>query len=228
LYQRSLYQSLRSHARATIETLRSEHRRLEDDVQVQASRVLSNEAALYSILSELTRDLIDAWRIRCHGDLHLRQVLFTGKDFVVLDFEGDPERPVSERRIKSSPLRDVARMLRSFHDAAHTALRERTPSSSMQHAAVTLEDWTDYWSAWVCGAFLRMYLHVLEASSLMPKNPAQLETLIRAFILEQSLDELRFELTHRPERAHIPLKTIGHYCTNRTDHGPRHSSRTLI
>jgi maltose alpha-D-glucosyltransferase/alpha-amylase len=137
LYQRSLYQSLRSQARSTMELLKSQRGRLDEEAQSKARDTLECERALYSQFSMLLHAPLDASRIRCHGDLHLGQVLFTGKDFVIIDFEGEPERPISERRIKASALRDVAGMLRSFHKAAQAALRGKTQSLILQKSSKT-------------------------------------------------------------------------------------------
>jgi maltose alpha-D-glucosyltransferase/alpha-amylase len=215
LYQRSLYQSMSSQARSTIELLRSQQRRLNEEARNQSKEMIEFERSLYSKFSELTRGLIDARRIRCHGDLHLGQVLFTGTDFVIIDFEGEPERPVSERRIKASALRDVAGMLRSFHYAAHAALRGRTQGLIMHHATVPIENWANYWSAWVSAAFLRTYLVAAEPGGFFPKDRAQLHTLIRAYLLEKALYELRYELNNRPDWVNIPLEGIKQYCSSK-------------
>jgi maltose alpha-D-glucosyltransferase/alpha-amylase len=212
LYQRSLYQSMRSQARSTLELLRSQMHRLNEEAQTQASQTLQCERALYATFSRLTHGLINAQRIRCHGDLHSGQVLFTGKDFVIIDFEGEPERPVSERRIKASPLRDVAGMLRSFHYAAHAALRGQTQTLIMQHAAVPIEHWANFWSAWVSAAFLRTYLEEVKAGKFLPEDHSQLNDLLRAYLLEKALYELRYELNNRPDWVNIPLQGIGQYC----------------
>jgi maltose alpha-D-glucosyltransferase/alpha-amylase len=212
LYQRGLYQSMRSRARATLESLRSHDHRLNDDARMLATRLFECETYLYAKLSELTRDQFDAKRIRCHGDFNLGQVLYTGKDFVFIDFEGEPERPVSERRIKSSPLRDVAGMLWSLHLAAQSALRGHSQSLIVQHAAVPVERWANYWTAWVSAAFLRTYLNAVEHCGIVPKERFQLESLLRAFVLEKALDELQFELQHRPDWATISLEAICHNC----------------
>jgi maltose alpha-D-glucosyltransferase/alpha-amylase len=212
LYQRGLYQSMRSQARATVELLRSQLPRLNGESQAKAAQMLECERSLYAKFGELTRGLFDAKRIRCHGDLHLGQVLFTGTDFVFIDFEGEPERPVSERRIKASALRDVAGMLRSFHYAAHAAIRGHSQSAVMHHAAIPIELWANYWSAWVSASFLREYLAAAQQGEFLPKDGSQLHSLLRAFLLEKALYELRYELNNRPDWVSIPLEGIRQYC----------------
>ncbi len=217
LFQRGLYQSMRSQARGTLEMLRSQRHCLSEATQTRAEQLLQHERELVSRFSELLHGLIDARRIRCHGDLHLGQVLFTGKDFVIIDFEGEPERPVSERRIKASPLRDVAGVLRSFHYAAHAAIRGQTSALIMQNAAQSIEDSAEFWSKWVSAAFLRSYLAAAQPGNFLPADRARLETLLSAYVLEKALYELRYELNNRPDWVNIPLAGILHLCSPCTD-----------
>ena len=214
LYQRGLYQSMRTQARATMELLRSQLAHFDDQTREQAAELLGCEHFLTASLGDLTSGLISARRIRCHGDLHLGQVLFTGKDFVIIDFEGEPERPVSERRIKASPLRDVAGMLRSFHYAAHSALRGTTSALLMQHSSVPLELWADYWAAWVSAAFLGSYVVAATPGGFLPNDQSQIETLLKVYLLEKAIYELRYEINNRPDWVRIPLDGIGQYCGN--------------
>jgi maltose alpha-D-glucosyltransferase/alpha-amylase len=208
LYQRSLYQSMRSQARSTFELLRGQIAHLKGDAQTQAADVLEKEWSVFSLFGKLLQQPIQAKRIRCHGDLHLGQILFTGKDFVIIDFEGEPERPVSERRIKASPLRDVAGMVRSFHYAAHAALRGQAPGLFHQHGDVPLEQWATFWSRWVSAAFMRSYLDQTQAAGLLPAERAQLQTMLCCYLLEKALYELRYELNNRPDWVNIPLEGI--------------------
>jgi maltose alpha-D-glucosyltransferase/alpha-amylase len=214
LYQRGLYQSMRSQARATMSLLRSQLPTLADEVREKARHLLECEDSLMLPLRALTGELFQARRIRCHGDLHLGQVLFTGKDFVIIDFEGEPERPVSERRIKASPLRDVAGMLRSFHYAGRSALRGATSALLLQHATAPLELWADYWSAWISAAFLKSYLVAAKAGSFLPDNESQSEALLKAYLLEKAVYELRYEINNRPNWVAIPLDGVERYCGN--------------
>jgi maltose alpha-D-glucosyltransferase/alpha-amylase len=214
LYQRSLYQSMRGQARATIDLLRANQHRLSEEVRAQVEQMLECERPLYSKFGELTHELISAKRIRCHGDLHLGQVLYTGTDFVIIDFEGEPERAVSERRIKASPLRDVAGMIRSFHYAAHAARRVQSPALIMQHASVSIEEWAGYWSAWVSAEFMRGYLAAAQPGGFLPKDPGQLNTLLRSYLLEKAFYEVRYEMNNRPDWIGIPLEAIRQYCGN--------------
>jgi maltose alpha-D-glucosyltransferase/alpha-amylase len=185
---------------------------LDDQTQDNARQLLKCDRSLYAIFGVLLHGLIDARRIRCHGDLHLGQVLFTGKDFMIIDFEGEPERPISERRIKASPLRDVAGMLRSFHYAAHAALRGKSQSLIVQRGNQPVEHWASYWSSWVAAAFLRTYFAAAGAGNFLPRDPTQLHSLLRVYLLEKALYELRYELNNRPDWVNIPLDGIQQYC----------------
>ncbi len=214
LYQRSLYQSMRGQTRSTFELLHSQSDRLNDEDRDRVNQLLSCQRSLYARFGELTHGLMEAKRIRCHGDLHLGQVLYTGTDFVIIDFEGEPERAVSERRIKASPLKDVAGMLRSFHYAAHAALRGQSHALIMQHPEVPIEQWASFWSRWVSASFFRSYLEAAKPGGFLPTDTHQLETLLRAYLLEKTLYELRYELNNRPDWVSIPLEGLSLYCAN--------------
>src|SRR5690606_32588560 len=97
-------------------------------------------------------------RIRIHGDYHLGQVLYTGSDFMITDFEGEPARSLNERRLRRSPLQDVSGMLRSFSYAVQTSLRERGQRGLPEESEQQARDWGQFWQAWVSTVFLRSYL----------------------------------------------------------------------
>jgi maltose alpha-D-glucosyltransferase/alpha-amylase len=138
-------------------------------------------------------------------------VLYTGKDFVLIDFEGDPARPLSERRIKRSPLRDVAGMLRSFHYAAYTALFHQTQKgvlNSHPEGVALLEPWAQSWCQWVSAVFLKAYFGSAGAADFVPRNRSDLQTLLDGFLLEKALYELSYELHTRPDWVYLPLHGI--------------------
>lgn len=206
LYQRSLYQSMRSLARQVFQLLRRRLNDLPETLQEEAKGILEREGEVIERFRSITERRIAATRIRCHGDYRLSQVLFTGKDFVIIDFEGDPARPLSERRIKRSPLRDVADMIRSFHYAAYSDLLRRV--SVRPEDTALLEPWADVWYQYVSGVFLQSYLNTVGRAPFLPDGGEELETLLQAFILEKAVYELDYELNNRPDWVVIPLRGI--------------------
>ncbi|HEX3530042.1 MAG TPA: maltose alpha-D-glucosyltransferase [Thermoanaerobaculia bacterium] len=209
LYQRSLYDSLRTLARSSFRRLRQELDGLPDAERAIAERVLDAEERVIGRFRGLVGEKLAAERIRCHGDYHLGRVLFTGRDFVVLGFEGEPRRPLSERRLKRSPLRDVAMMLRSFHYAASAKLFEEAAAGVVgREALAELASWAGYWERWVSASFLRSYLERARGASFLPASRAEVAVLLDVYRLEKALAELTQELSRRPAWAGIPLQGI--------------------
>jgi maltose alpha-D-glucosyltransferase/alpha-amylase len=209
-YLFSVSQAMISLARRNFQQLTRERRNLASDAAELASRVLSMTDTVIERFKDLRSLTAAGTRIRTHGDLHLGQVLFTGKDFSVIDFEGEPVRVLSERRIKRSPLRDVAGMLRSFDYAGRVALDEciaagLAPSASPQ--LDTLSRATELWVVWNSAAFLRGYLSSVDRATL-PATRSDLRVMLSAFVTDKAVYEVGYELSHRPDWVGIPLRGL--------------------
>lgn len=172
--------------------------------QQQAADLLAQESRLLAVFETFLDLQHGGQRIRCHGDYHLGQVLWTGSDYVLTDFEGEPDRPLYERRLKHSPLYDVAGMLRSFDYASWTALN-KCDVEDTQHK---LESWVTYWSRWVRARFLGEYLTQMHDAPFWPPSSKDAEQLLTVHELEKAVYELGYELNNRPEWVGIPLKGI--------------------
>jgi maltose alpha-D-glucosyltransferase/alpha-amylase len=208
LYRRSLYQSLRNLSAGVFGLLRQRLKDLPEEAGEDARRVLAREADILDRFRSITRGPIGGMRIRCHGDYHLGQVLHTGRDFVVIDFEGEPARPLGERRFKRSPLRDVAGMVRSFDYATHAALRDRAPSRTRPEDVPVLAAWSRLWYTWVSATFVKEYLEIVSRTPLLPQDPAEMELLLDVLLLEKAVYEVGYELNNRPDWVRVPLQGV--------------------
>ncbi len=210
-YQRSIYQTMRSVAAQAFPLLRRHLPTLAPPVRALAQRVLELEGAVEKRFQSVLGRKITAMRIRHHGDYHLGQVLYTGKDFVIIDFEGEPARPLSERRIKRSPLRDVAGMLRSFHYAVYTVLLAQEAQGTVApqpEIQTSRASWAQLWHLWVSARFLKSYRDAASRALFLPRSSEELQVLLDAYILEKAVYELSYELNNRPEWVRIPLSGI--------------------
>ena len=204
-YRRAIYQSMRTHADRTLATLRDRLRRLPETDRSEAERLLGLKNEIVGRFRILIEQKITAMRIRVHGDYHLGQVLFTGKDFVITDFEGEPAQPIGERRSKRSPLRDVAGMLRSFDYAALTALKSgELHNQPIEHSILAANGWV----FWVSVVFLQSYLDVSRGDGFLPASKQELKGLLNLYLLQKAIYELNYELNNRPEWIGVPIRGI--------------------
>jgi maltose alpha-D-glucosyltransferase / alpha-amylase len=209
LYQRSLYQSVLNETRATLRAVRSRRAALPPDLDGLLDETV--ERRIYARLEALRARRIDTVRTRVHGDYHLGQVLWNGRDFVIIDFEGEPDRSVGQRRLKRSPIRDVAGMLRSFDYAAHVGLRQEVELGLVADLAAATErlgEWSRLWTAWVSRRFLDGYFATAADQPFIPADEADRRLLLDLFLLEKACYEVRYELDHRPDWVGIPLHAV--------------------
>jgi maltose alpha-D-glucosyltransferase/alpha-amylase len=197
---------LREHARQVLERLKHGIEGFPDDVVEHAALVLGRRRQFTDRLSGLEELDITLKSTRIHGDFHLGQVLRVRDDFVLLDFEGEPARPLAERRMLESPIKDVAGMVRSFSYAAQVGYLNYV--ARRPRDAAPLEPWAKLWEACVSSAFLQSYREVVAASDLVPAGLTEFSLLLDAFLLDKALYELSYELNNRPAWVRIPLLGI--------------------
>jgi maltose alpha-D-glucosyltransferase/alpha-amylase len=210
-YLRSLFQSMRSLALQNLRRLRKQMKTLPPDLLPVAQRVSELEPAILQHYRKLVEQRFVAGRIRIHGDCHLGQVLWTGRDFVFLDFEGDATLPISERRIKRSPLQDVVRMLRSFHHAAYAGFHQQAERGVIAREDLPkFEPWIRHWNRAVSRAYLQAYCETLHRSGILPDDEEPLRVMLLAYLLNQVMDELGDELQLHSDNVRAPLQAIIH------------------
>jgi maltose alpha-D-glucosyltransferase/alpha-amylase len=205
-YQRSVFSSLQSLVRVAFQSLSKTVKKLPDDVRSEAEEVLAMKDQILTKMKKIHSRKIDTFKIRIHGDYHLGQVLFTGKDFIILDFEGEPALSYSERRLKRSALRDVAGMLRSLHYAAYGSL---FLDNQVRPEDITkLLPYVEQWYHYMSGFFVKSYLETVKDSLVIPQKKEDLEILIETFLLQKAVYELNYELNNRPTWVTVPLRGI--------------------
>jgi trehalose synthase-fused probable maltokinase len=191
--------------------------RLSPAARALAERLLTPGArqAIAARLTEFRRRPLAVMKTRTHGDLHLGQVLVRGDDFVIIDFEGEPARPLAERRAKGSPLRDVMGMVRSFDYAPEVLLRDpafssTAPGGAPEHRRARLQPWADLWKRQVTNAYLRGYLDAVGAAPFLPAPAARgdLAVLMTFYQLEKVIYEIGYEVNNRPDWVEIPLRGL--------------------
>jgi len=206
LYQKSVYQSMRALTLKVFNALGKNASKLPDTVADEAKQLLGEKQAILKRLQRIAKKKVTGMKIRIHGDYHLGQVLYTGKDFVIIDFEGEPARPLGERRLKRSALRDVAGMIRSFHYAAYGGifLRPSDQGGDVEY----LQHWADLWYFYMSGIFLDSYLANVKSAELLPPDENDFTILLESFLLEKAIYELGYEFNNRPDWLKIPMRGI--------------------
>jgi maltose alpha-D-glucosyltransferase / alpha-amylase len=208
-FRQKLEAALHDLAVGNFDLLRSKSGELPESLRDSVARTLKLEDdVLLAFHSDLEND-VSALRIRIHGDYHLGQVLFTGSDFLIIDFEGEPAKSISERRMKRSPLQDVAGMLRSFQYAAHSALMAaRDKLGALETARQELLHLAKHWQSLATSRFLESYKKTASGASFLPGDSSGFDRLLRVHLLEKAIYELGYELNNRPAWLAIPLEGI--------------------
>jgi maltose alpha-D-glucosyltransferase / alpha-amylase len=205
-YQRSLYAALVSLVREVFQNLKRNIAAVPDEVRPEAEELLNRRNDVLNVLKKIYTKKLDVIKIRIHGNYTLDQVLLTGKDVSIQGYGGDPSRPYSERRLKRSPLRDVATMLRSIHNMAYEGffLNNQLPKDNSAQYIPFARLWAHY----IGGFFMKSYLDTVEGNLFVPKEKSDFTIMLQTYLLEKALLDLNQELNNRSGWIVVPLRTI--------------------
>ena len=195
-----LYAEMLTQAETTFDLLRDKQNTLPGSAGESARQLIASEKQVRERFSSVRDHAVMAVRIRHHGDYHLGQVLYTGEDFIIIDFEGEPARPMAERRVKTLAMRDVAGMARSFSYAAYVALEPAARDKA--------EPWAAFWAAWVAAVYLKGYFETAQTSAFANSTEDERRLLFDVFTMQKALYEISYELNNRPDWLQIPLQGI--------------------
>jgi len=212
LYQRSLYQSSRKLALRVFHALRPKLSSFTEEQQAVGSQVLEREKQVLETIRALVGQKIVGQRIRGHGNYHLGHVLYSGKDFFVIDFGGEQGKSFPVRRLKRPPLDDVASMIESFHAAAsQTLLRMPKTGFATADALAAARQVADLWAHWSASAFLRAYMTSVSTADLLPASTAHVELLLTILLMEKSFFQVERTLATEAERLAGALQSLAKF-----------------
>ncbi len=193
--------------RATIDLISRLNGNLEGETAELAQQFIDREAELHEKLKRVYDHKIEADKIRIHGDFTLEQLIMSDDKFLIQNFDGDPDRSYSQRRLRRSPAKDIANMMRSFSYAAGLVYNEDIgglkPSTKEE-----LGRWLHTANRYLSAEYLTAYRKATTGTRLLPADERDLEVLLDTFRIEKALQELRYDLNYRPQQASIPLRGI--------------------
>ncbi|PTX43216.1 maltose alpha-D-glucosyltransferase/alpha-amylase [Christiangramia gaetbulicola] len=205
-YQRSLFSGLQTLTRTSLENLKKVIKDLPENTAKEAKEVLGVKKDILECFKDIYDHKIPVMKIRTHGDYHLRQILWTGREYIMNSFEGDPSKSFSERRIRRSAMRDLAAMIRSLHYAAYSNILSQ--EYDQQRKEGDLEEWAEKWHYYISRLYIKGYLDKAGSRDYVPKKHEDFKILINTFLLEKALTELNYEIENRPEWIIIPIRGI--------------------
>ncbi|UZR95916.1 maltose alpha-D-glucosyltransferase [Chondrinema litorale] len=210
-YQKSLFSALQSSIRLNFQLINKKSHLFSEATQEELNKLVENKDAIVTLLKKLQDDKIDTLKTRIHGNLHLGNVLFTGKDFYINDFEGDATRAFSEKRLKKSPLKDIASLLRSFHYAAYNAIFHKGVVRTED--IPFLKEWSDKWYKYVANRMLNSYYENMHDMAILPEEKEQFQFLLEVFLIERAFYELKLEILRESDKAWLPARAINDLIT---------------
>jgi maltose alpha-D-glucosyltransferase / alpha-amylase len=207
LYQKSLYQSMRTFVKRAFSSIKNHISNIDPENQELLKDVMGDQEIYFGYIQELLESKkIQTWKSRIHGNYKLSKLLFTGKDFLVTDFEGEVEYPLSVRKLKHCPLRDVASMLGSLHYAINIGYFRRKEFVPVDDNY--LGPLKDKWYDKVSRVFVKAYIAESKKSGLLPEDRSLIEKLLNLFEFEKAVRELENFSKNEPHSVIIPLKTL--------------------
>ena len=207
-FQKTFLDSTLELSKVTLNLLRAKRPQLPANLRSKAEEIAQREDKINELFAAILSKPIHAARTRIHGDYHLGQVLYTGTDFVIIDFEGEPARPLAERRVKRSPLQDVAGIMRSFHYAAFAPLLGAVHNFNSADDLTRLTPWAEAWTSWFTTRFLEEYFTTSGHAPYLPTSRQNIDNLLKVHLLEKAIYELGYELNNRPTWVGIPMEGI--------------------
>ncbi|MCB1111144.1 MAG: maltose alpha-D-glucosyltransferase [Chlamydiales bacterium] len=206
--QKAKYQWMRTRLKRVVAMIHDGYKEFDTETRQLAEQFLSFEGKIIDTFKIFIDGNLKMMKTRIHGDLHLGQVLYTTRGPMIIDFEGEPAVPLSERRLKRLVLQDVASMIRSFDYAVQSklVLDDHISQDKRDH----YEHYAAMWYSAVASKYLKTYLRAIQMSDhpLVPESMDMTRKLLKAFLMHKAVYEIGYELQNRPSWVKIPLKGI--------------------
>ena len=205
-YQRSLFSSMTTLVRETVQSIGKKILDLPEFIRADARAIVEERENLLDEMKKIYTRKFDVLKIRIHGNMNLRHVLLTGKDLLIHDFAGNPLQPFSARRLKRSPIRDLAAMVHSFYAVAYEGILSSSHVEADEQQSFL--PFADLWAYFMSSFFLRAYQEETKGRAFIPAVKEDFETLLNSFLLEHSLQWFNYELNHNPLKAEVMLRVL--------------------
>jgi maltose alpha-D-glucosyltransferase/alpha-amylase len=205
-YRRFIHQKVEDLIENRYNLLIDNYLQLDEQAQISAWKFMEAKDMILEFVDQILTRPIESFRTRIHGDYHLGQVLVCGDDLIIIDFEGEPESSIASRKVKHSPLKDVAGMIRSYHYAVSAKLFNSPETSQLDEKV--LQRASNRWYKLMRDTYLEEYLNFFGPLHPLLKNNNEINYLLQFHLLEKAVYELGYELSYRPSWVKIPLKGI--------------------